>query len=512
MSESRTVNSIRNFAVNFLNKGVSLIVKFGLRTVFIYTLSQEYLGVNGLFSNILTLLSLADLGFGLALPYSLYKPLKEKNNVQIRAIMSFYSRVYLIVGAVVLIIGLSISPFLNYFVKGGEGIPNLHLIYSLFVINSAASYLFIYKRTLITADQKDYLVTSIDAFMQFAIAGCQIVILFLFHNYIGYLLVQIVGTICTNLLISQRCDKIFPFLKDKSEIKLSRNEIGRTGKDIYALMLYKIASAVETGTDNIIVSTFVGIVAVGTLSNYTLIIQSVQQILQIMFSSMTASIGNLIVSESKDHTYKVYRALNFVSFWFYGVVAVCMLVLIQPFISSVWLNNEFLIDCKVSAMLIINFYICGTQNMNSSFRNAYGLFWQARYRPVLMVIVNIVSSIVLVKTIGLVGVFIGTALSRILTVGLMDPYVVHKYGLKQNVRQYHIDYVLYFACMGSGYFLVNYLLMWLEPSSLLLWIGKGILTFGLINIWFFVLFFRTERFKYLKDTFIGLIRRKISAK
>ena len=509
MADSRVVNTIRNFLINFLNKGLSLVLRFVLRTVFIHTLSVEYLGVNGLFSNILTLLSLADLGFGLALPYSLYKPLQEKDNSKISAIMDFYSKVYTIVGLTVFFVGISITPFLGSFVNGGDGIPNLWLIYILFVLNSSFSYLFIYKRTLITADQKDYLVTSIDAMMQLIIAIAQVISLFLLKNYIVYLSIQIVGTVTTNILISRKCDSLYPYIKNKPEVKLTRNEIGKTGKDVYALLIYKLASAVETGTDNIIVSKFLGIAVVGILSNYIMIIQAVQQILQVMFSSMTASIGNLIVSSSKEYTYKVYRSLNFASFWFYGVCSVCMWVMIQPFIESIWLDSSFLLKYSVVSILIINFYVCGTQNMNSAFRNAYGLFWQARYRPVCMIIVNIASSVVLVQKVGLVGVFIGTFLSRILTVGIMDPYVVHKYGLKEKVYKYHLDYSLYLVCMVAGYILVSFALSWIVPMNIGLWILKSSLSFVLINIFFLILFFKTERFKYLYNTVFGLIIKKI---
>lgn len=508
MADSRVINTIKNFSMNFLNKGLTLVIKFILRTVFIYTLSKEYLGVNGLFTNILTLLSLADLGFGLALPYSLYKPLKDNDKQRITALMDFYSKIYTVVGLVVLVIGISITPFLGSFITGGDSIEHLTIIYVLFVINSSASYLFIYKRTLITADQKDYLITTIEVWAQFVVTIFQIVALFIFRNYIIYLFIQIAGTIFTNLLISKKCNQLYPYIKIKPEKKLSKNEIGKTSKDVYALFIYKVANAVEVGTDNIIVSKFIGLTAVGILSNYTLIIQSLQSVLQVMFSSMTASIGNLIVSESKDYTYKVYRALNFASFWFYGVCTVCLLILIQPFVGTLWLNNSFLLDYNVVLFLAINFYICGTQNMNSSFRNAYGLFWQARYRPIFMILVNIISSVILVQKIGLVGVFVGTLLSRIFTVGLMDPYVVHKYGLNQNVCRYHIDYVVYFLSVMGSYLIIYYALQWIIPSNAVLWALKGILSFIAVNVIFILLYVKTERFRYLLDVGKGVLRRK----
>lgn len=504
-SESRVRNSLKNIVMNFFNRGIFLIIKFLLRTVFIYTLSAEYLGISGLFTNILTLLSFADLGFGLALPYSLYKPLKEKDHIKIIQLMDFYSRIYMVVGFLIFGIGLLLIPFLDIIV-GKQGIPNLIIIYILFVINSSASYLFIYKRTLITADQKDYLVAAIDTIGQVIVALCQCIVLFIFKNYIVYLVVQIIGTIVINLAISQKCDSIYPYIKNKPLHRLSKNEIGKTSKDVYALMLYKIANAVETGTDNIIATQIVGIVTVGLLSNYTLIIQSFGSTLMMLFASFTASIGNMIVSENRDRVYDVYRALNFVSFWFYGVISVCLLVLIQPFIESIWLDQSYLLDYSVVFILILNFYIGGTQNMNSSYRNAYGLFWQCRYRPILMVLTNICSSIILAIEFGLIGVFIGTTISRIFTVGIIDPYIVHKYGLKKNVVTYHKDYLKYFISVIGAYLVCECTLSWLNPSNIGLWLIKGVSVFIISNICFICLYCRTEQFNYLIDiikTFVG---------
>lgn len=504
-SESRVENSVKNIIMNFFNRGIFVIIKFILRTVFIYTLSAEYLGIGGLFTNILTLLSFADLGLGLALPYSLYRPLKDKDQIRIIQLMDFYARIYRVVGFLIFGIGLLLIPFLDIIV-GQQGIPNLIFIYVLFVINSSASYLFIYKRTLITADQKDYLVAAIDTLGQVIVALCQCIVLFIFKNYIAYLIVQIIGTIVINLAISQKCNSIYPYIKSKPSHKLSKNEIGKTSKDVYALMLYKIANAVETGTDNIIATQIVGIVTVGLLSNYTLIIQSFGSTLMMLFASLTASIGNMIVSENRNRVYDVYRSLNFVSFWFYGVISVCLLVLLQPFIENIWLDQSYLLNYSVVFILVLNFYIGGTQNMNSSYRNAYGLFWQCRYRPILMVLTNICCSIILAINFGMIGIFIGTTISRVFTVGIIDPYIVHKYGLKKSVITYHRDYLKYLISVICAYLICEYTLVWLNPSNIMLWVVKGVCVFFIVNIFFVCLYCRTERFKYLINivkTFIG---------
>lgn len=340
------------------------------------------------------------------------------------------------------------------------------------------------------------------------VALVQIIVLYLTRNYILYLIVQIAGTVLTNILVSNKCNKLYPYIKNKPEKKLTKNEIGKTSKDVYALLIYKIASAVETGTDNIIATQFVGVIVVGFLSNYTLIIQSISSLLMLVFSSVTASIGNMIVSENEEHVYGVYRALNFASFWIYGVVTVCLLELIQPFIGRIWLGNQYLLSFPVVFTILLNFYISGTQNMNSSFRNAYGLFWQGRYRPVAMVVTNIMTSILLAKIMGLIGVFIGTIISRIFTVGIMDPYIVHKYGLHKNMLQYYIDYVGYLLSMLGTYFITSKALNFIEINSLASWVIKGGITFLGANLIFLLIYYRTSRFKYLLRVVKGLSSKK----
>ncbi len=219
MKNSRTVKAATNVFAAILNNTISIAIKFIVRTVFIYFLGKEYLGVNGLFTSVISMLSLADLGFGIALPYSLYKPLAENNRDRINAIMSFYARVYKIVGTFVLVIGVSLTPFLPLIIKDIPDIKNINSIYILFVINSAVSYFFVYKKTLIIADQKGYKIKLIESVAAVLTGVLQILILILTKSYIAFLLVAFFVTIFQNYYASKAADRLYPFIKDKSKIR-----------------------------------------------------------------------------------------------------------------------------------------------------------------------------------------------------------------------------------------------------------------------------------------------------
>lgn len=494
--KSRTSKSVANITSAFVNKLLTLTIQFVVRTVFIYTLGKEYLGINGLFSSIISLLSLADLGFGIALPFSLYKPLAENDNKRIKMIISFYAKVYTFVGSVVFIIGLGLTPFLSYIIKEIPNIPHIELIYILFVLNSSVSYFFTYKRTLIVADQKGYIVTLLDSLFLLALAIMQLIVLLIFKNYILYLSLAIFITIFKNIYISYLCNKFYPYIKQKDNNKLDNVEIKHISKNIFALFIYRLAMVAETGTDNIIISSFIGLTSVGLYSNYLLIIDSLKNMLMLVFNSLTASIGNVVASDNNEKTYLIYKAINLLSVIIYGVSGIAIWILINPFI-ELWVGKNYLLDSSVVFILSINYYIFGSQNTTSTFRNAYGLFWEGRYRPIIMVLANIISSIILVRYIGLSGVFIGTILSRLLSVGIIDPYIIHKYGFKLPVKPYYVIKIKYgFIVLFIGIF-TNWITSYIHIMNIWLWILKGIIVCIIPTFILIIAFWRKEEFKYI---------------
>ena len=513
-SDSRTKQTVLNASASLVENVIKLLIKFASRYVFVYTLGQQYLGVSALFSSIITILSLADLGFGIALPQALYKPLADKDEKRICAILRFYSKVYKVIALCVIVVGVALLPFLKWIIaaKDTSGIEHINVIYLLFILQSAASYLFIYKKTLFTADQKNYYATVIESVISVISTLIQIVVLLITRNYLLYLVVSIIAIVAQNLFISFKCDSYYPFLKNiKNAEKLDSTEKKVFSKKIYALFIYKAAIAVESGTDNMVMTAICGLIITGLCSNYTLITSSLTSILMMVMSAATASIGNVIVTESKEKTLKVYSLLDFIGFWLYSVSGVCLLVLVDPFIEMMF-GSEYLLGFSTVIILCINFYICGTQNVNSNFRNAYGLFYEGRYRPILMIIINLSSSMILAKYIGITGIFIGTLLSRLLTVGTFDPYIVFKYGLQSPLKQYYQSHGIYHVVtITSGAIMFFVFRNWIT-DGVFMWVLKAICVFVLTNILYIIIFFRNDNFKDAKNRVISISRKVIHAR
>lgn len=496
---SRTENSIINSAMSIVTQVLTVVLNFAVKTVFIKMLNDEYLGVNGLFTNIITMLSLADLGIGIAIPYSLYKPLAKKDEHKINVLMNFYKKVYTIIGIAVLLIGLSLTPFLGLIIKDiPKNVPHLSLIYILFVIHSASSYFFVYKKFLIDSDQKGYITSRIIFTFSTLLSIIQIILLITTKNYILFLLSSIILVIIQNIYISSKANKLYPFIKNKTDEKLEKEDMEGIKKNVSSLFIYKVGTVIMNGTDNIIISKFIGLVIVGFYSNYVLIINSITTVLNQIFNAITSSIGNLVVTTNKKRSKEVYDNLNFANFWLYALFGVCIIVLINPFI-NIWIGKKYVMGFSIVFLLVLNFYVLGMQSVTNSFRNAYGLFWIAKYRPIIMVIINIVISVVLVQFIGIEGVLIGTLISRLLTTAWLDPYIVHKYGFEISPKSYYIDYLKYLVIFTAISIILNYFVSMIAINNIFILILIAILVVISVNVILVLLFFKTSEFNYFYD-------------
>ena len=496
---SRTENSIINSAMSIVTQVLTVVLNFAVKTVFIKMLNDEYLGVNGLFTNIITMLSLADLGIGIAIPYSLYKPLAKKDEHKINVLMNFYKKVYTIIGIAVLLIGLSLTPFLGLIIKDiPKNVPHLSLIYILFVIHSASSYFFVYKKFLIDSDQKGYITSRIIFTFSTLLSIIQIILLVTTKNYILFLLSSIILVIIQNIYISSKANKLYPFIKNKTDEKLEKEDMEGIKKNVSSLFIYKVGTVIMNGTDNIIISKFIGLIIVGFYSNYVLIINSITTVLNQIFNAITSSIGNLVVTTNKKRSKEVYDNLNFANFWFYALFGVCIIVLINPFI-NIWIGKKYVMGFSIVFLLVLNFYVLGMQSVTNSFRNAYGLFWIAKYRPIIMVIINIVISVVLVQFIGIEGVLIGTLVSRLVTTAWLDPSIVHKYGFEISPKSYYIDYLKYLVIFIAISIIFNYFVSMITINNIFILILIAILVVISVNVILVLLFFKTSEFNYFYD-------------
>jgi len=497
MANSRTKNSIINSSTSMITQVLTVLMDFAVKTIFIYVLGNEYLGINGLFSNIITLLSLADLGIGMAIPYSLYKPLADKDTKKIKSLMKYYSKIYSGIGLVVLLIGLSITPFLPLIIKDMPNIPHLYLIYMMFVTHSALSYLFVYKRFLIESDQKGYIVSKITFICSFLLNVFRVTLLLLTKNFIIYLACSIVFVVIQNIWYSKKADKLYPYLKEKDIEKIDKKEVEEINKNIKSLFIYKIGSVIANGTDNIIISKFVGLIAVGLYSNYLLIISSINNIVAQIFNAITSSIGNLVATNN-NRSKNIYEKLSFFNFYIFSLCGICVFILINPFI-KLWIGEEYIISNFVAFLLAINFYMSGMQSVTNSFRTAYGLFYIAKFRPIIMVILNIIISIILVKPLGIAGVILGTIISKTITIVWLDPYIVYKHGFKENPISYYIKYIYYLLITVISSLLLYLLSTYIVVNNIIMWIILGIIVFIIYNLIIIILFHKTEEFNFFFD-------------
>lgn len=460
----RTKNSIKNIIMNFLYNFLNYGLRFASRIVFVKTLAKVYLGVNGLLSNVLGILALTELGIGTAIGYSLYEPLAKNNTKKVRSLMQFYKKAYRIIALVVLVLGLILLPVLPYLIKNGDGIENLNIIYIIFLLNMAVGYLFSYKRTLVSSDQKNYLIVPFTMSFNIITSVLQIVVLLLFKNYIVYLLVQSVCIVLENIIVNRYIDKKYPYLTSNEEIlPIDKTELATIKTKIKALLLHKVGSYTLSSTDNLIISKLIGIVTVGIYSNYSLIINMISSFIYLLVSNVIASLGNLIASENPKKCFKVFNEMNFICFVLYGISFVCFINLFNPFIELAFGSN-YLLTMPVVYIIVINFYLTGLNNVVISIQTASGLYEKDKYVPLIQSAVNLVISIYLGKKIGLAGVFIGTIISTFIPL-IVKPVIVYKNVFKENVTLYFKDFTKQAIVVIISVFISTFIAKYVQISN-----------------------------------------------
>ncbi|MGE6203831.1 lipopolysaccharide biosynthesis protein [Guptibacillus hwajinpoensis] len=500
---NRLKNSIRNILVALIGQGLGVIITLVTRLIFVKYLNVEYLGINALFMNIIAVLSLADLGIATAMVFSLYKPIAENDTKQITILMQLYKKIYSYIGLTVFLIGILILPFLDIFIKGEPGIDNLGFIFFLYVLNAASTYLFTYKRSLIIADQKQYISTIFMYSRIIVVNLFQIFILVYTQNFILYLLVQFVFIFLENWLISHLANRMYPFLRNKTKEKLDEYTLGNIKKNIKAMMIHRIGSIVVFNTDNIILSSYIGISIVGLYSNYLLIINTVNNLIGQIFSSITASIGNLGVLEEGKVLNDRFSTANFVGFWIFGFSSICFYILLNPFI-NLWIGEKYTFDMLVVLVISINFYINGMRQATLTFRTALGLFWYDRYKPIYETIVNLVASIVLVQYLGILGVIIGTIMSTLFICTWLEPFILYKYGFKSNLKEYFLKYLIYTMVLILAALLTILIVSFINFFGVLGFVIRLLICIFIPNAIFLIFFYKTNEFKSLVDILIRI--------
>ncbi len=503
---SRTQNVSRNSVVGLLMKLLNLLLTFIVRTVFINILGKEYLGINGLFTNILTILSFAELGIGNAIVYSMYKPLAENNYSKINALMKFYHKCYCVIGAIIIVVGLCITPLIPYLITGYTLDLNIYWLFILYLVNTAVSYFFASRTSFLSASQQQY---KVDIYQQIIKALKEIgmgLVLVLTKDFVLYLSTNIILELVFSAIIYIYIGKKNPFLLQKNDEKLSREELSAIAKNVYALVLYKIATTILGGTDNIIISSFVGLEAVGILSNYTLVVTNVNNFTGILSSSVTASIGNLNAGDDTVKQERIFNSLLLVSFFLFGLLSIGMMLFFNP-VFSLWLGDDYLLSEWVVFAISLNFYVGGMQTAGYTFRITKGYFRQSRYFPILNALINVGLSIALVFNFGVFGVLIATPISRLLTTTIVDPYYVYKLGFNKSPFIFYRKYLLLLLLEIATYF-VNYFVLLFIPNSNIAFVLLKMLICLVLTCCIFYLALRKDKyFIYVKETVANIIKK-----
>lgn len=437
MEVGRKRRALINISVSVINKIIVTFIPFACRTILIYTIGIEYLGLDSLFVSVLSMLSVSELGFSSAIVYAMYKPIAEGDSEKIKALLTFYKRVYRMVGLLILGAGLALMPNIEWFIAEGTEYPqdvNIYLVYLIFLVNTSLSYLlFGYKNSVLVATMRNDIDSIIDTIRIVASYGLQIVALLVFREYYIYILVLPVITVSNNIIRAIIIDKKYPQFKGNAELsKTDRKEImTRVG----ALIGNKIGGAVFTSVDSIVISKFLGLVVLAQYTNYYTVFTAVFTIEKVIYTSFQSVVGNSLVENSTEKNYSLFKDLFFINIIITLVCVCCFASLYQPFI-SLWVGKENVLGIEIPLLLIVYFFVRSTRRTLFTFYEAAGMWRLDFFKPYVSVILNLVVNIVLVQIIGLPGVIISSVLSLVVVEMPWETIVFFKHYFRRNPAEY----------------------------------------------------------------------------
>lgn len=502
----RVQSAIKNIVFGQVGNFITQILNFVLRTVFIDHLGDTLNGVNALYTGILSVLSMAELGIGTALNYSLYKPVADQDREKIKSYMQLYRKAYRVIGVVIAVIGLLISPFLPWIVKQPEGITvrDLTLYYYIFLFNTASSYFVAYKYSLVNAEQKNYIQTNILTVTKMITVSLQIIVVLATGNFYIYLLTAAAVELIQKVFVTVYFNRRYPYLKDKEIGKLTKEETGEIASKTKALVLHKVGDVARLQTDSVIISAFINVTVTGFVDNYNWVLNSIANVVNIFFNSVISGFGNLIATESKERQYQMFKVYRFAACWIYGFTAIGFSMLLTPFI-VLWKGESRALAYSVVICILIDFYFKGERIVLSNFKTAAGVFEQDKYLALIQGVVNLIISIVLVRSIGLVGIYIGTIVSGLIA-NITKPVIIYRVILDRPVKGYFVDLVKYTVVIAAVFGLLAFIKSLVMSQITILAFAEMFVIISIVfNGIFMLLFGRTDEFCYLW----GIVKKKI---
>ena len=512
----RVKNSVKNIYVAIFTQIVIIFLGFWSRKVFIDNLGTEYLGVNGLLTNILSMLSLVEGGIGGSIVYNLYKPLAENDEEKIIALVQLYKKLYFILAIVILGLSTVMYLFIGDFIKVDSGIKFVGVVYFIFVFKNVVSYLNAHKWSLINADQKGYILAKYNLIFNIITTIAKIIVLNVTKNYILFLLIELGIFIVQNIWNGRIVNQRYSHIKTKKKYKVDKETKNNLITNVKALFLHYVGGYCVFGTDNILISYFVNIKTVGLYSNYIMIVGQLGSLLMPVLNGISASVANLIVKESKEKVYEVFKITYLINFWIYSFCTIFLYNLLEPFIDW-WLGDGLLLNRLAFIFILVNFYITGLRKSVLIFKDKGGIFTNDKYVPLIEAVINLGASIILVKYFGLAGIFMGTTISTITIPLWTQSKLVYDKIFEKSVVEYFKKYFYYLILtLIVGVLTTISCNILVQGTGFIDLVFRGIICVLVPNIIYIILFYKTDEFKYIlgiiKPIIIGLKGKFIKVK
>lgn len=504
MKTERMRNSVLNGLSNLIVNLTITVLSFVVRTIFLRTLGEQCLGLDGLYTNILSFLSLAELGFSASVSFSLYEPLAKKNFQKVSALMYYFKRVYQTIALTIMIVGILVLPFLGFMVKEYTVSYNIYFIFVLYLINTASTYLTSYSTILLEADQKIFKITKIKLVFNLLTYGLQLFVLFYFKNFVWFLIIQFGCRFLERILTHRFIKKAYQEVDFYKKQTLEKEEKDKIKTNIKGIILHQVGNYAVNGTDNILISSIVNIATTGIYYNYASVVAILRNLIGSIISATTSSFGNLNVLEKSDVKKNVFHLINFVCLFLVGFVLVGLYFCINPFI-TLWLGEKYVLNTLCIIIICANFYLNVIMLPITAVKNSSGLYYVDRYIPIAQAVINLVVSIVLGSKFGLLGILLGTTISYLCTVSVTKPFIIYKYVFQSNCIEYFIQIFKNILLIVLAILLSHSILHFITfHNTFLLFIINGLVSVLIYGLLFLLFYLKSYEFQY----FVKLVKKK----
>ncbi len=506
----RTEKSMRNIVYGEVNVILTVLLSMVTRTALVRILGLSAVSLNGLFTEVIAVLSLAELGVGSAITYNLYKPLAGQDEQKLTQLMWFYKSAYRLIAGFILAAGLCFLPFVSCLIRNAEyDIGYLRLVYVIFLLKTVSSYFFSYKRTLLDADQKMYLISAANTLFRFITVASNLAVLMLTHNFIAYLLSDVGVTLANNVAIAHIADRQYPFLKKRD--RLPQEEKKKIFANMKHLFIGTLSGKITNSTDNILISVLVGTLQVGLYSNYSLIISNVRKILLLIPDAAAGSIGNLAVSESRERCHQVLCRMTFIIYLVTTFCSACILCMSDPFVEILF-GRKYLMDDILQYSFVVNFFYFVVREPLWRMMMVSGLFAKDKNISILGSSINLVVSIVLGLKWGILGIMLGTTCTLIIQI-ILKTRLLYREFLYLDAAHYQWLLIKISAAAFAGLYISKLLCHMMIPASpygrLWVYFMVACIVSVSLNV---VLFYRTEEFIYCRNLAVRMLKEYVSAK